>query len=208
MFLFALSFCYWQLPLTNPGFNNSPFKFTKYSNAYMLVYVRESDKDKIICNVDEKDIARHLQVSCLIHWFHMIFILYFQLNMLPFQQYVLDKVKERTRGKREEEEGKGWGSFVHHCKGHNSSSPFPVIIIFFFFWVLCMILIRRVRKVTFNFILFICWPQIARDDDLHEQIGKDIFFDLVDHDKVRSFRIQKQMPFTIFKVWPMILLCN
>jgi len=63
-----------------------------------------------------------------------------------------------------------------------------------------MILIRRVRKVTFNFILFICWPQIARDDDLHEQIGKDIFFDLVDHDKVRSFRIQKQMPFTIFKV--------
>jgi uncharacterized membrane protein YsdA (DUF1294 family) len=37
----------------------------------------------------------------------MIFILYFQLNMLPFQQYILDKVKERTRGKREEEEGKG-----------------------------------------------------------------------------------------------------
>jgi ubiquitin carboxyl-terminal hydrolase 7 len=52
-----------------------------------------------------------------------------------------------------------------------------------------------------------CWPQIARDVDLHEQIGKDIFFDLVDHDKVRSFRIQKQTPFVIFKVWP-ILLCN
>jgi hypothetical protein len=52
-----------------------------------------------------------------------------------------------------------------------------------------------------------CWPQIARDVDLHEQIGKDIFFDLVDHDKVRSFRIQKQTPFIIFKVWP-ILLCN
>ena len=28
----------------------------------MLVYIRESDKDKIICNVDEKDIAQHLQV--------------------------------------------------------------------------------------------------------------------------------------------------
>lgn len=33
-----------------------------------------------------------------------------------------------------------------------------------------------------------------------EQIGKDIYFDLVDHDKVRSFRIQKQIPFNLFKV--------
>ncbi|KAH9699311.1 ubiquitin carboxyl-terminal hydrolase 12 [Citrus sinensis] len=91
-----------ELPQTNPGFNNTPFKFTKYSNAYMLVYIRESDKDKIICNVDEQDIAEHLRV--------------------------------------------------------------------------------------------------ARDDDLLEQIGKDIYFDLVDHDKVRSFRIQKQIPFNLFKV--------
>jgi ubiquitin carboxyl-terminal hydrolase 7 len=32
----------------------------------MLVYIRESDKDKIICNVDEKDIAQHLQVVLLL----------------------------------------------------------------------------------------------------------------------------------------------
>ena len=51
-----------QLPQNNPGVNNPPIKFTKYSNAYMLVYIRECDKDKIICNVDEKDIAEHLQV--------------------------------------------------------------------------------------------------------------------------------------------------
>ena len=31
----------------------------------MLVYIRESDKEKIICNVDEKDIAEHLRVRCL-----------------------------------------------------------------------------------------------------------------------------------------------
>lgn len=61
-----LTFCLLQLPQTNPGFNNTPFKFTKYSNAYMLVYIRESDKEKIICNVDEKDIAEHLRVK-LIH---------------------------------------------------------------------------------------------------------------------------------------------
>lgn len=60
----AISIFYYmqQLPPANPGFNNSPFKFTKYSNAYMLVYIRKSDKEKIICNVDEKDIAEHLRV--------------------------------------------------------------------------------------------------------------------------------------------------
>jgi hypothetical protein len=35
---------------------------------------------------------------------------------------------------------------------------------------------------------------------LKEQTGKDIYFDLVDHEKVRSFRIQKQLPFSTFKV--------
>lgn len=57
------SFSFQQLPQTNPGYNNAPFKFTKYSNAYMLVYIRESDKDKIICDVEEKDIAEHLRVN-------------------------------------------------------------------------------------------------------------------------------------------------
>lgn len=63
-FYLLLLLLIWQLPQTNPGFNNTPFKFTKYSNAYMLVYIRESDKDKIICNVDEQDIAEHLRVRC------------------------------------------------------------------------------------------------------------------------------------------------
>ncbi|CAN6577224.1 unnamed protein product [Malus baccata var. baccata] len=40
---------------------------------------------------------------------------------------------------------------------------------------------------------------VARDKDLAEQIGRDIYFDLVDHDKVRKFRIRKQMPFNLFK---------
>ncbi|KAM7499993.1 hypothetical protein LguiA_024407 [Lonicera macranthoides] len=41
--------------------------------------------------------------------------------------------------------------------------------------------------------------KVAREEDLLEQIGKDIYFDLVDHDKVRSFSIRKQMPFKLFK---------
>ncbi|KAJ0103327.1 hypothetical protein Patl1_05823 [Pistacia atlantica] len=117
-----------ELPHANPGFNNSPFKFTKYSNAYMLVYIRESDKDKIICNVDEKDIAEHLRV--------------------------------RLKKEQEEKEQK------------------------------------RKEKAEAHLYTII---KVARSEDLLQQIGKDIYFDLVDHEKVPSFRIQKQIPFNIFK---------
>ncbi|XP_048426482.1 ubiquitin C-terminal hydrolase 12-like isoform X2 [Pyrus x bretschneideri] len=41
--------------------------------------------------------------------------------------------------------------------------------------------------------------RVVRDEDLAEQIGRDIYFDLVDHDKVRKFRIHEQMPFNLFK---------
>ncbi|XP_071724792.1 ubiquitin C-terminal hydrolase 12-like isoform X2 [Rutidosis leptorrhynchoides] len=117
-----------ELPPTNPGFNNTPFKFTKYSNAYMLVYIRESDKDKIICNVDEKDIAEHL--------------------------------RERLKKEQEEKE---------HKKKEKAEAHLYTII------------------------------KVARDEDLANQIGKDVYFDLVDHDKVRNFRIQKQTSFQLFK---------
>ncbi|GAB2285666.1 CSN-associated deubiquitinating enzyme Ubp12 [Dionaea muscipula] len=117
-----------ELPQTNPGLNNTPFRFTKYSNAYMLVYIRESDKEKIICDVDEKDIAEHL----------------------------------RERLKREQEE-------KEHKKKEKAEAHLYTVI------------------------------KVARDEDLAEQIGKDIYFDLVDHDKVKCFRIQKQMPFNLFK---------
>ncbi|KAL8147468.1 ubiquitin C-terminal hydrolase 12-like isoform X1 [Apium graveolens] len=117
-----------ELPQTNPGFNNAPFKFTKYSNAYMLVYIRESDKEKIICDVDEKDIAEHLRI--------------------------------RLKKEQEEKEDK-----------------------------------RKYKAQAHLYTII----KVARDEDLKEQIGKDIYFDLVDHDKVRSFRIQKQVQFSSFK---------
>ncbi|KAG6437546.1 hypothetical protein SASPL_102465 [Salvia splendens] len=120
-----------ELPQTNPGFNNSPFKFTKYSNAYMLVYIRESDTDKIICNVDEKDIAEHLRI--------------------------------RLKKEQEEKEQK------------------------------------RKEKAEAHLYTII---KVARGEDLVHQIGKDIYFDLVDHDKVHQFRIQKQLSFSSFKLYP------
>jgi len=33
---------------TSPGAGLNTFKFTKYSNAYMLVYVRKSDWDQVL----------------------------------------------------------------------------------------------------------------------------------------------------------------
>ncbi|KAL8214408.1 hypothetical protein R6Q57_003857 [Mikania cordata] len=117
-----------ELPQINPGYNNTPFKFTKYSNAYMLVYIRESDKEKIICDVNEKDIAEHLRIR-------------------------LKKEKEVKENK----------------KRYKAEAHLYTII------------------------------KVARDVDLLQQIGKDLYFDLIDHEKVHSFRVQKQMTFNRFK---------
>ncbi|KAI3847193.1 hypothetical protein MKX03_033300 [Papaver bracteatum] len=117
-----------EFPQTNPEFNHTPFKFTKYSNAYMLVYIRESDKDKIMCDVDEKDIAEDL----------------------------------RIRLKKEQEE-----------KDHTNK--------------------EKAEAHLYTTI------KVARQEDLFEQIGRDVYFDLVDQEKVCSFRILKEMPFNLFK---------
>ncbi|KAK2377733.1 ubiquitin carboxyl-terminal hydrolase [Trifolium repens] len=41
--------------------------------------------------------------------------------------------------------------------------------------------------------------RVVRDEDLAEQIGKDIYFDLVDLDAVKSFCVPKDTPFYAFK---------
>nr|KAJ0227545.1 hypothetical protein LSAT_V11C100034210 [Lactuca sativa] len=49
--------------------------------------------------------------------------------------------------------------------------------------------------------------KVARGSDLLEQMGKDMYFDLVDHEKVHSFRIQKQMLFNHFKIEDGDIIC-
>ena len=45
-----------------PGYgNNVPLKIARFSNAYMLVYIRDSDRDHILCDVTKEDIAQHLR---------------------------------------------------------------------------------------------------------------------------------------------------
>ncbi|XP_024017486.1 ubiquitin carboxyl-terminal hydrolase 12 isoform X1 [Morus notabilis] len=41
--------------------------------------------------------------------------------------------------------------------------------------------------------------KVARDEDLTKQIGKDTYFDHVDHDKVHSFIVKNEEPFYQFK---------
>ncbi|KAI3907788.1 hypothetical protein MKW92_045919, partial [Papaver armeniacum] len=40
---------------------------------------------------------------------------------------------------------------------------------------------------------------VVQNGDLYQQIGRDVYCDLVDHDKVRSFRVHNSMPFSSFK---------
>jgi hypothetical protein len=42
------------------GFGNT-FRLARHANAYMLVYVRESEWDAVMCQVSEEDISAHVQ---------------------------------------------------------------------------------------------------------------------------------------------------
>ncbi|CAD6229664.1 unnamed protein product [Miscanthus lutarioriparius] len=111
-----------ELPHTNPGVNTTPIRFTKHSNAYMLVYIRESDKERIICDLDDEDILEHLKV--------------------------------RLRKEHEEKENK-----------------------------------KKEKAEAHMFTAL----KVARDTDFKEQIGRHVHFDLVDFDRVNSFRAPKNM---------------
>lgn len=116
-------------PPPAPGYNNAPtFKFTKYSNAYMLVYIRVSDWDRIVCDVTKEDIADHLR-----------------------------KRLEQEQAEKEK---------------------------------------RQKEKAEAHLY---CHLKIATDKDLADQVGRTRYFDLVDHDNVKSYRIKKQTKFSDFK---------
>lgn len=70
----------------------------------MLVYIRESDKDKIICDVDEKDIAEHLRVS-IFPWLYFDF-LDFMCHFVCSNtciDHIPDTFEERARRERGQE---------------------------------------------------------------------------------------------------------
>ena len=114
-----------------PGYgtyNPQQFKYTRHSNAYMLVYVRLCDKDHIVCPVSEDEIAAHLR------------------------QRLRREAEEKARKKQE-------------------------------------------RAEAHLYIVV----KVATDADLEQQIGGEIHFDLVNHEKVRHFRVLKATPFAEVK---------
>lgn len=50
-----------ETPPPAPGYTAPTLKLTKYSNAYMLVYVRESSWKDIMLEVSQDDIAEHVR---------------------------------------------------------------------------------------------------------------------------------------------------
>lgn len=50
-----------ETPPPAPGFTAPTLKLTKYSNAYMLVYIRESSWKDIMLEVSQDDIAEHVR---------------------------------------------------------------------------------------------------------------------------------------------------
>ena len=104
--------------------------------------------------------------------------------MKKFPCFMQERLKREQEEKEHKKKEKAEAHLYTIIKVHDLS-PFSVISFLFVF-------IALIAK--FGFL------QVARDEDLAEQIGKEIYFDLVDHDKVKCFRIQKQIPFNQFKV--------
>lgn len=64
--VYNMCFFYVQcLSQVEPEFSGAHSKFTKASNAYMLVYIRKADMDNIMCNTDEQYMAGPLWVRFL-----------------------------------------------------------------------------------------------------------------------------------------------
>ncbi|KAL4423841.1 hypothetical protein ABPG75_001142 [Micractinium tetrahymenae] len=105
------------------GFGN--FRLTKHANAYMLVYVRESEWDTVMCEVTEQDISDH--------------------------------VRARLKAEQEEKER------------------------------------RKKEKAEAHLYTLV---RVSTDADLAGQIGSAHFFDLVDHDQVRTFKMARKAPFS------------
>ena len=76
----------------------------------MLVYIRESDKENMMCNVDEKDIAEHLRVTS--NFAMLSFSLHTQQTILNLLYNHSDKAEERTRRNGAEKEGDRRSTFI------------------------------------------------------------------------------------------------
>lgn len=76
----------WSLALTAPRLNSQSIQMCTCLSIYV------SDKEKIMCNVDEKDIAEHLRVLFFVLNVKFALCSYFSLFVVPFVPYIVNKL--------------------------------------------------------------------------------------------------------------------
>ncbi|CAI7883769.1 unnamed protein product [Closterium sp. NIES-54] len=221
-----LSFSHhFELSQTNPGFNHPPFKFTKFSNAYMLVYIRESSHLLFPSFSTPPPLPFPPSIPCFLHLSRpatpLAFLQLSQTNpsvcgtrlyTLPIDPpslYTLpiDPPSLYTLPIDPP-------SLYTLPIDPPSLYTLPIDLTVLAPVCICLLLLspcfpsllsacaleekERKRKEKAEAHLFTI-IKVSRDEDLFNQIGRDQFFDLVDHERVRSFRVAKQMRFLEFK---------
>ncbi|KAL6782343.1 hypothetical protein ACKKBG_A06435 [Auxenochlorella protothecoides x Auxenochlorella symbiontica] len=111
-----------------PGGGAPGLRFTRFANAYMLVYVRESEWGSVMCGVERRDISQH--------------------------------VCARLQAEQDEKER------------------------------------RRKEKAEAHLYTLV---RVSTDADMASQIGRERWFDLVDHEGVATFKLSKRAPFSTLR---------
>lgn len=177
-----------ETPPPPPGFTAPTLKLTKYSNAYMLVYVRQSSWKDIMLEVKESDIADHvrsrLEVGFPCSTFELLCGLIALCVSTPTRNVcpaissantirMLGKCHSRTSASRQSKLGRAnkeeeqpvlncWPGMMQAEKAEKEK--------------------KKKEKQEAHLYTII---KVVRDQDMSSQIGSTQFFDLVDHDKVQ-----------------------
>lgn len=173
-----------------PAGGGGGFKLSKLSNAYMLVYVRVSQWDDVMCAVGAEDIPAYLRERLEVRW-------------------------GGGQGRRDQPWGWGWGGRpwcrrVTACRRVTPASGTwfgtawkaqPATSTFSFQNPACPQVEQREKEARQRAKAeahLYCSVRLARDVDMGAQVGKDVWFDLVDYDKLpeaSSLRVRKHTKF-------------
>ncbi|XP_051113485.1 ubiquitin C-terminal hydrolase 13-like isoform X2 [Andrographis paniculata] len=162
----------------------------KNSNAYMLVYIRESDKENILCAADEKEIAMPLREKL-------------RREMKEVKDIAQTDAHTIVKVATDDDISQQIGSEIYFdlvdfdkVRGFHAWRFMPLNIF--------KERLRREMKGVKDFADTDAHNahtvvKVATDDDISQQIESEIYFDLVDFDKVRGFHVWRFMPLNIFK---------
>lgn len=114
----------------------------------MLVYIREIDKEKIICNVDEKDIAEHLRVRGIdnisvdlefyLFYFYFVLLVNHAVLMCPLNTIFQIRLKKEQEEKEQKRKEKAEAHLYTIIKVKNFTTPCRFFSVpWFFLFEIC-----------------------------------------------------------------------